>query len=247
MRGLAVAIRFLTRLSVPWPQDHRTDDLARSLPWFPLVGALVGLVIGGVGMALVRLGLHVGLAAAVAAVVVGPLLTGALHEDGLADTADGLGGGRDREAVLRILRDSRVGAYGVLATVAAMLLRVEALQVLPMHQWPLALAAAHALGRLATVRLMATLPYARTEHAGLAAPMVAGLSPLRQALAAALGIGLAVGLAGVAGLIAIGLGLLAVVLLGRWYERRLGGITGDLLGAACVTVEILTLVVLGVG
>lgn len=240
MRGLGATLQFLTRLPVPWPREHREDELARALPWFPAVGALVGLLLGLGGWWLTRAGLPVGPAAVLTGVVAGPMLTGALHEDGLADTADGLWGGRDRAAALRILRDSRVGAYGVVALVAALLTRAACLEALPPASWPAALAVGHCLGRLASVWLMATLPYAREEAPGLGGSMVAGLRSLHLGLASAVGVGVVI-LAPPPGLAALGLATLLLALLRGWYRRKLGGVTGDLLGAACVLVEIGTL------
>lgn len=237
MRGLGVAIQLLTRLPVPWPRTHRADDLVRSLPWLPLVGALVGGLMGLCGLGLVHAGLPTGVAL-VLMVALGPLLTGALHEDGLADTADGLLGGRDRDRRLEILRDSRVGAYGLVALILAFALRVEVLRSLPVGGWPVALAVAHALGRLATVRLMAALPYARQQAPGLGASMAEGARGWRPAVAGLVGLALAIGLGGLGGALAALTMVALTLLLAAWYRRALGGVTGDLLGAACVIVEI---------
>lgn len=240
MRGLGASLQLLTRLPVPWPREHREGELAGALPWFPVVGALLGVLLGVGGWWLTRIGLPVGPAAVMTGVVAGPMLTGALHEDGLADTADGLWGGRDRAATLRILRDSRVGSYGVVALVAALLARVACLDALPPATWPAALAVGHSLGRLSTVWLMAALPYARAEEQGLGGTMVALLRPRHLVLASAVGVGVVI-LAPPPGLAALGLALLIMALLRRWFRRKLGGVTGDLLGATCIIVEVSTL------
>ncbi|MED5371300.1 MAG: adenosylcobinamide-GDP ribazoletransferase [Myxococcota bacterium] len=241
MRGLATAITFLTRIPLGWPRDYREDDLARATPWFPVVGAGIGAALGGAALGLHTLGLSPGLSVALGVLSLGPLLTGALHEDGLADTADGLGGGRDRESALRIFRDSRVGAYGVVAVVVAFALRLEALRALEPAQWLPALLLAHALGRWSTLLLMAALPYARQENKGLADRMVPGLGWGRSVLAFGVVVGLCGALLGpMGGLLLLGAGILTL-LLGLWFRRRLGGITGDLLGAACVGTELLVL------
>ncbi|MBS0559236.1 MAG: adenosylcobinamide-GDP ribazoletransferase [Proteobacteria bacterium] len=193
---------------------------------YPVAGAAVGLIGGAAFWAAARLGLPPMLAA-IAAVAAQVLATGGLHEDGLADTADGLGGGRDRERALAIMRDSRIGTYGVLALAIALGIRVGALSALPgPGAAALALLAAGMLGRGAVTGLLLVLPPARPD--GLAASL--GPVPLRPA---ALGMALAAlaaflphggrALAGAA---------LAALAVGWLAWRRLGGTTGDVLGAA---------------
>ncbi|WP_426441126.1 adenosylcobinamide-GDP ribazoletransferase [Bradyrhizobium genosp. P] len=110
---LRTAIAFLTRLPMPHPDGGRSDQFARAQRMFPLVGGLIGAAVGLVCLLLRVIGVP-DLAAAALALGGGALLTGALHEDGLADVADGFGGGRDTAAKLQIMRDSRLGTYGAL-------------------------------------------------------------------------------------------------------------------------------------
>ncbi len=246
MRALRVALQFLTRLPVAGPDDWRDDDLARAVHLFPVVGALLGLAIGGTHLAALALGLPPLAAATLGLVFVGPLLTGALHEDGLADTADGLLGGRDRAARLRIMRDSTIGAYGALALMGALLLRVALGASLAGGAALAALALAHALGRLATVVLMARLPYARDTAEGPGGPMIAHLRAWDRGRALAMGLGVTALAAPVLGWsAAVALVGSAVLLAGlaRWTQRSVGGVTGDVLGAACVLVELWVLLV----
>lgn len=247
MRALQVAIQFLTRIPVPPVKDWREDELARALPAFPLVGAGVGLLLAAVFAGLVQAGVSTLAAAILATAFVGPFLTGALHEDGLGDTADGLFGGRDRETALRIFRDSRVGAYAVVAIGAAMLLRAALVAELTPEVALVSLPLAHALGRTATVVQMVRLPYARAEDAGVGQAMVAGVRRPHIAITILVAAILWAGAAWVLGVAGAGRALLAAgactAILSRWYRRRLGGITGDTLGATCVLVELTVLLI----
>ena len=225
-----VALRFLTRLPVRGPEPWPERALAASVPAFPLIGALIG-ALGGLAFALASgLGLPPALAA-VLAVTVQILVTGGLHEDGLADLADGLGGGRTRADRLAIMRDPRLGSYGALALLMVTLARILALAALAEPALvAAALIAAGAVSRAALPALMAALPAARTG--GLAAG--AGRPhPLRAAAAGAIA-ALVGGLLLPAAAVLLGLLLALVVLLGLALlaHRQLGGQTGDVLGAA---------------
>ena len=230
-----VALAFLTRFPVGGRRGWPDLDLAASVPLFPVVGALIGLA-GGVGYALaIWLGLPPWPAAAIALATT-VWLTGALHEDGLADVADGLGGGRTREDKLRIMRDPRVGSYGAIALALALLVRAGALAALA-APWAVgaALVTAGAVSRAALPVVMATLANAR--GAGLAAgagrphPLRAGAAVLVAALIAIV----LLGPAAPAALLAGAAGGLGVVLLAR---RQIGGYTGDVLGAVQQLAEI---------
>ena len=144
MKGLLGAVSFLTRVPVGGG-IREAGELAGSVPWFPVVGAGVGLAEAGV-YAGARM-LLPPLVAASLAVVAGILLTGAFHEDGLGDTADAFAGGWDRESTIRILKDPRLGTFGVLAVAAGLLLRVGAVAALAPGAALAALPAAHALSR----------------------------------------------------------------------------------------------------
>ena len=222
------ATAFFTRL----PVDARAGGiwrLADSAWAFPLVGAGIG---GAAALAL-PLAELIGLTswpAALVSVLAGIALTGALHEDGLADTADGFCGGRDREEKLAILRDSRQGTYGVLAIVLSVLLRVAALAGIgdAIHAG-LALIAAHAASRAALPAAMMGLTPARSDGLGA----MAGTPRAGGAMAAAL-IGAAITLAAlgpVRGVVALCLAGVPVFGLAELARRQIGGYTGDVLGA----------------
>ncbi len=157
LRLLLVAVGFLTRIPVP-STDVGADDLRRASAFFPLVG----LGVAGVGVA-ARAGVEpiwgagVGTIAAIAAMI---LVTGAFHEDGLADTADGLWGGRDPAARLAIIRDSRIGTYGTVALIIAIALRASLLLPLDLADFARAVACGHVLGRASPLLLARLLPAA---------------------------------------------------------------------------------------
>src|SRR5882724_12552182 len=139
---LRVAVAFLTRIPLPHPDGAMPRDLARAQRMFPLVGAAIGAAVGLFYLATLAIGVPA-LAAAALALGAGALLTGALHEDGLADVADGFGGGRDKAAKLEIMRDSRLGTYGALILLVAFAAKLAALAALPRSAVLPALVAAH--------------------------------------------------------------------------------------------------------
>jgi adenosylcobinamide-GDP ribazoletransferase len=233
--GLRAAIAFLTRL----PASAAPEANATSLAWFPVVGALIGLA-GALAYAVPLLVVPPLLAAALATAFL-VMLTGALHEDGLADSADAWGGGSSREDALRILHDPAHGTYGVVALVLTLLIRVSAVAAMSASSALLLLPAVHALSRTAIVGVLATTPPARPT--GLGASYAAFAS--RRMFAAASAGGLVIGLALVGSAV---VACAAVATLGGWLVRRLavrgiGGVTGDVLGAAQQVTETAVLVV----
>ncbi len=238
---LRIATALLTRVPMPHPAGAGVPDIARAQRLFPLVGALIGAVVGLIDVAL--LGMRVpAFAAAALALGASAALTGALHEDGLADVGDGFGGGRDRAAKLLIMRDSRLGTYGTLVLLVGFATRWAALASLPAAAVVPALIVAHALGRAAIPVLAANMPFARAD--GLC--KTAGRPPAAGAL-------IAVGLAALLALLCLPLqaallallvtaaGAAAVAVL-AW--RQIGGVTGDVFGAAEQVAETAVLVLL---
>ena len=226
--GFLAATAFFTRLPVD-PRPAGDWRLADSAWAFPLVGAGIG---GGAALAFLLAQL-VGLASwptALLSVSAGIVLTGALHEDGLADTADGFCGGRDREEKLAIMRDSRQGTYGVLAIVLSVLPRAAALAGIgDVIHAGLALIAAHAVSRAALPVAMMGLTPARPDGLGA----TAGTPRAGGAIAAAL-IGAAIALAAlgpVRGAIALCLAGAIIFAAVELARRQIGGYTGDVLGA----------------
>lgn len=223
------AIRFFTRLPVPAWVGHSAEALNRSARYFPAVGLLVG----GIG-SLVYLGAAllwpqpVAVLLSMAATL---YATGAFHEDGLSDTADGLGGGWEKLRILEIMKDSRVGSYGVVAMVLALLGKFTLLSALDGALVPWALLAGHALSRFCATVLLATMDYVRDDLLAKAKPLATRLSA-GQMLFALLFVGAALAALplekAVAGCL---LAALSTLWLAGKFKRWLGGYTGDCLGA----------------
>jgi adenosylcobinamide-GDP ribazoletransferase len=227
---------------------HAMPDFRRAVRALPVAGALIGGC-GGLALVFARaIGIPVFPAAgcAIAAVIA---VTGALHEDGLADVADGFGGGATREAKLEIMRDSRLGSYGATALILTLLLRVAAVAAIAEHgAWlaVTALAAAGAVSRTAGLLPLVILNPARADGAGSAA-----LRPHRDALSFAI---LSAGLLSLPPVIAgahlnqialADFGAFAVaILMARLAQRQIGGMTGDVLGAAQQIAEVVVLLFL---
>jgi adenosylcobinamide-GDP ribazoletransferase len=242
---LVHALKFLTRLPVPFSKTIDPPPLNQTMRMFSVAGALIGVLIAVVLLAgrLVQLP---PLLSAILAVAAGILVTGALHEDGFADTADGFGGGKTRERRLEIMRDSRIGSYGALALIIAVALRVAAYASL-IEFSAIALltiiVAAQSFSRALVVDMLWATPPARTN--GLSA--YAGQPP-RSIAIFAIALGLLLTL--VAGyfsqfenaVLALALGLAATAAI-RWQAMRLiGGQTGDVCGAAQVACEVMMLI-----
>ncbi|HEY6003568.1 MAG TPA: adenosylcobinamide-GDP ribazoletransferase [Anaeromyxobacter sp.] len=241
MRRLAVAIAFLTRLPVPGPPPADAAEVGRAVLFFPAAGALLGGVLAAAARALSPR-LPPTLCAALLVALLA-LLTGALHLDGLADMADGFGGGRTRDDVLRIMRDHAVGAYGAAALVLTLLVKVTAVAALLAGEhaarW---LLVAPALGRWTPVALARLLPYAR-PGGGLGATVTEYTRAGDLAGATALALAVALAAAGAAGAVAfLGVAVFTVV-HGAACRRRIGGVTGDTFGASVELAEALVLVV----
>lgn len=241
--GLVRALQFFTRIPLRLPDDQAVDsgsDLASAGFWFAPVGVLIGLVVGLAWW--ISASFLPALPAAALALTIGLLLTGALHEDGLADCADGLGGATSREKALEIMRDSQIGAYGAIAIAMTILLRVAALASLSPVAGLLALIIAHAVSRASIVSALTLSNYARKS--GLGSIVSSGTTITTLAIAIALGLAAALLLGGFSGLLAGFLALTAAWGFLRYLEHRLGGYTGDGLGAMQQISEITVLLVL---
>lgn len=227
MTGFRTALAFLTRLpGGRHPED--TKGLTRSVGWFPTVGIVIGAIGAGVFAGASEL-LHP-LTAAVLAFVVTAMATGGFHEDGLADSVDALAGGWTVERRLEILKDSRHGTFGVLSLVLITMLKVSALAPLSGWNAALALVCAHSLGRAGAVGLMAVAPTARED--GLGADYTRTLHPSIAIFGVLVGVATAVVAFGVWAPLPVGLVATGSLIVGVWAWRRIGGVTGDLLGAA---------------
>lgn len=221
------AVRFFTRLPVPAWVGHSPEALNHSARYFPLVGLVVGLI-GALTFAFASFFFPKTLAVllAMAATL---LVTGAFHEDGWADMVDGFGGGWTRERTLEIMKDSSIGSYGTIALVLMLLGKFMALVELDMLLVAPALIAGHALSRLCATGLLRFLDYAREE--GKAKPLATRLSRGELALAAVFGLVALALLPPAAALAGLVFAVAATAFLARKFARRLGGYTGDCLGA----------------
>jgi adenosylcobinamide-GDP ribazoletransferase len=233
--GFPGALQFLTRIPI---RSAHAPDIARSVPWFPVVGALIGLVVG-----LTAAGASEVLPAAVAAtiaVLVGVALTGALHEDGLADMADALGGSTPAER-REILHDSRHGSFGVAAMTGTILLRVACAASLSPAVAVAGFVAAHSLGRAGAVGVMA---FGRpAPGSGLGADSMRDLLRGRSAVGVVAGVLIAALVTGwwiapLAGAVTVGAAVVTLLAM-----HAFEGVTGDVLGAVEQVGECLVLVV----
>jgi len=241
LQQLALGLVFLTRLPIPLRGALPDDAVARSAWSFPVAGALVALVGAGGAIAGDAIGLPA-VACALLALAATMAMTGALHEDGLADTADGLGGGRTRAQKLEIMKDSRIGSYGVLALIVGVGLRAaaltSALQDSRLHLLG-ALVAAHAGSRALLPLLMRALPSVRPGGLGASVGVPSSLSSITALVLGTAAVFWGLGdILGLIGFVAAAVGMVAVGALAR---RQLGGYTGDVLGAAQQIGEIILL------
>ncbi len=229
---MQLALMMLTRL--PAGRIETAPSIGAASWAFPLVGAIVGGLSAGVLLAATAMGAAPSLAAGLA-LATGVLATGGLHEDGLADVADGFGGGRDRARKLEIMRDSRIGSYGAIALLLALGFRWQGAAILALQDPKLAALALVVLGissRAGLATALVLLPAARPDGMGRAA---ADADNVRALVAAALG---------VLALLAIGapMAILAMILvqvgLGYLAMRQIGGQSGDVLGAMQQLAEI---------
>ncbi|WP_047540827.1 adenosylcobinamide-GDP ribazoletransferase [Methylotenera versatilis] len=240
-RYFLLALGFFTRIPVPDFANFQESDLNHSTKYFPLIGIIVGFLSAAFFYAASFVFPHV--IAVLISMAATIYLTGAFHEDGLADSADGIGGGWEREQILTIMQDSRLGTYGAVALFLMLIAKFQTLSHLNPILIPLALIAGHALSRLWGVLLMATLTY--TKPAGKAKPLATQLSMQHLAVATAFGL---LPLISILGLLIVSnhsqliiikfilLALLPSFIIWLWWRaklmKNLGGYTGDTLGAA---------------
>ncbi len=246
MKSFLAAIRFLTIVPVPGTLGTAEADIVGCKPWFPLVGLLAGAVIAAMAW-LLGLVLSPVLTAALTVILLAAV-SGGFHLDGLSDTADGFLSSRPRERILEIMKDSHVGAMGVIAIVCVLLVKFAALASTfgPGRAGPWAAAGLAVLGgRCMMVVAMTLLPYARPEG-GLGSIFYRQRSVAAAGLSVAVLASAALVVAGRAGVVAAVLALLVTMLFALQCRRKIGGATGDTLGATCELVEATVLVCLSV-
>jgi adenosylcobinamide-GDP ribazoletransferase len=236
LHDFVTALQFLTRIHLVAQEAVAPEQFGRSVKFFPLVGAVIGAVLAGFTLLSGgHLPIHV---LAVTLLVLEIALTGALHYDGLMDTADGIFSGRLPQRMLEIMKDSRVGANGVMACGVLLLGKWSLLLDLLPHVSAGLLFIMPVLGRLAMVIAITAFPYARPEGMGKAFQQYAGRPTLYFAamtalvLTAPFGAAALIALAGTAGF---------ALAAGRYISRRLGGLTGDAYGAITELAELVVL------
>ena len=239
-RSFLLAVGFFTRIPVPHLPDFQEQELNLATKYFPLVGIIVGLA-GAVVfvLALKIFQSNIAILLSMAATI---YLTGAFHEDGLADSADGLGGAWDRERILTIMQDSRLGTYGAIALFLMLFSKFQLLNALPVQFVAYALIIAHAASRLCAVYVMATSNYVKAS--GKAKPMASKVQIQDIFMATVFGLSPMVLLFCYFSTAAVGVGnaatfvlcmLLPACVVWFWWrqkiQRWIGGYTGDCLGA----------------
>lgn len=239
-RYLLLAVGFFTRIPVPAVANFEEQELNHAARYFPLVGVLVGLVGAAVFIASASIfPQQIAVLFSMAATV---YVTGAFHEDGFADSVDGLGGGWSKEQILTIMQDSRLGTYGALALFMMLFAKFQVLNAMPAAHIACILVAAHALSRLCSVYVMATLAYAKTS--GKAKPLASQVTRRDLVVATVWGLlpilfmsnHLYPHIESMRALLILTLSwLLSVSLVWFWWRNKirrwLGGYTGDCLGA----------------
>jgi adenosylcobinamide-GDP ribazoletransferase len=231
-----VAVQFMTRLPVSRGIKYSPDALAKSAVFFPAIG----LLIGAGGAALYWLFSPHASRDIVVLVILVYLVTiaGGLHEDALGDAADGFGGAREKDRILAIMRDSRIGSFGSVAITLSLLARFVLLTNLGPGKFVAFLIAGQVLGRWTALPLAFFLPSARDDVAGQGNLIAKKITPLPFAAGTLLAltiVGLALGAAAIPALL---IAVLVVAISGFYYRRRIGGITGDCLGATNQLTEI---------
>lgn len=233
----AIAFQFLTRIPINFVPDDAFDEWGgrrAALVFFPLVGIVVGAIGGSIFDAISWIGLPAA-AAAIGAVAATASTTGCFHEDGFADTADGLGP-HSREAAFRAMRDSRIGSFGSMALWALLSLKVVALTSIASHSVLLVMVAAHAAARWSPLPLARFLPYVQ-ETSGLGGGIAQLVGRREILLSTLLMLAIVMAVFQFSTLTALGVAISLTVLCGLFFRRRFGGVTGDCLGAANQVVE----------
>lgn len=236
-RGFLVAISFLTRI----PLHHRhSPNISQAALWFPLVGMLVGAIAGLTAFCVGSLSNS--LLGAACGVAVGLLITGAFHEDGLADVADAFVGGWTVEERLRIMKDPRHGTYGVAVLCMSIIFRVVAIGSVAIENIFVAFIFAHGLARCAALFMMLTGRLSR--HEGLGADYTTNLSRAGSICVLAVASATTIFWFHWYGLILLGVAAMTTIVMRWWSKRKIGGISGDVLGANEQAAEVMLAVVL---
>ena len=239
MKGFLDAIRFLTVLPVGKTTKSTEDEIRRSIVCFPLVGLLIGLILVFFNEGLIRV-LPRGVTD-ILLVTILVYITGGLHLDGLADTIDGLAGGKDKEGILRIMRDSQLGAMGAMSVAITLLIKYLTLTALPETIKKEALILMPVVGRWSIVYLCFGYNYAREK--GLGNMFVGKIRKSEFFMVTAI-TGIISLICGFMGLLIMGIIFICSALFALFFKKKIGGVTGDVLGASNEISEIILLIMI---
>ena len=239
MNSFLVGLQFLTRIRIVRQTVWTAEDFGRSTRFFPLVGLVLGICYALAACILVSV---LGMRALTAALllILPLLLTGGLHADGFMDTADGVFSGRERERKLEIMKDSRVGSFGVVAFVLLMFLQFALLLDMSPPLLVSVFSVMPIIGRMAMVLAVSCFPYARADGMG---KTFADMADRRTVAIAAVTTSVLVIPIGLLATLALVIGIVFSLLFCRWMTAILGGVTGDVYGAATVLTETIVLAV----
>lgn len=241
MKGFLAALQFLTIVRVSRGIDITGEDLGRSMAYYPVVGFLIGLT-----LVAVRLVFGFFLPSPlvdILVIVALIILSGALHLDGFADTIDGLAGGRDREKTLAIMRDNKIGSFAVVGLIILLILKVSALMEVPAEIKNAALMIMPVLGRWSTVQLASGFGYARSGN-GTALVFTRFAGGKEYVISTLITAVILFGLFQFRGLVVMLIIAAVTLFVGLFFKRRIGGVTGDIMGAANEINEVITLLMI---
>ena len=236
MKFFLVGLQFLTRIKVVNQTAWTVEDFGKSVAFFPLIGLVIGIVL--YGLYLLLLPVAPPFLLAVLLVFAEFIITGGLHADGLMDTVDGIFSGRLPERMLEIMKDSRVGSNGVVAFVFLVLLKIAFLLALPAEKMQLALLAMPIISRFAMVISIKKFPYARKEGMGKSFALYSSKQALRQSFIFTIAPCLYFRYDYI---ILVGIGMLVALLMNRYIQKKIGGVTGDTYGAVTECSELIIL------
>jgi adenosylcobinamide-GDP ribazoletransferase len=238
MKGFVTALQFLTIIKVSKNHEMTGNQLGHSMAYFPLVGLLIGLILAGIRSLLI----FVFPPSLADVVVIATLVavTGALHLDGFADVVDGLAGGKNRERILAIMKDSRIGSFAVTGLILLLLLKVFALTSVPEEIKIRTLIIMPVLGRWSTVQLASFFNYARPGQ-GTAQEFTRYAGKSEYIISTIITAVIVIALFLLEGVLIVLAAAFFTLLFGSYFKRRIDGVTGDVMGASCELNELMCL------
>jgi len=242
MNSFLLAMQFLTIFPLKI-RNFSDKKMSRALIYFPIVGLFLGLILSGLNI-LLSISNILMLASNIILVIILIILTGGMHLDGLADTADAFLSGKEKKEMLEIMRDSHIGVMGVLALISVILLKIGLLTCVNTAIKPGILMLVCILSRWSVVLQMYFFPYARQD--GKAKIFIEGMSLKKLILSAIITIVLAFMIRGTEGLIVLLVISVFAYVLGGFVSRKIGGITGDTLGATIELAEVISLLTINI-